>query len=83
MGSFRELAMNGNNKDQGNRISSFLFEWHPGTCLWESRPVFDGWQQFQGQNFYMQAVFFNRFLFCWSLLNEPTFMGRLNILVSQ
>jgi len=83
MGSFKELAMNGNNKDQGNRISSYLFEWHPGTGLWEGRPVFDGWQQFQGQNFYMQAVVFNRFLFCWSLLNETKFMGRLNILVSQ
>jgi hypothetical protein len=83
MGSFRELATNGNGKVQGNRIFSFLFEWHPGTGFWEGRPVFDGWQQFQGQNFYMQAVVFNRFLFCWSLRNDPKFIGRLNILVSQ
>jgi hypothetical protein len=83
IGSFRELAMAGDDKDQGNRIFSFLFEWHPGTGLWEGRPVFDGWQQFQGQNFYMQAVVFNRFLFCWSLPNDPNFIGRLNILVSH
>ncbi|MEF8719791.1 MAG: kelch repeat-containing protein [Candidatus Accumulibacter necessarius] len=83
MGSFKELATNGNGKDQGNRIFSFLFEWHPGTGLWEGRPVFDGWQQFQGQNFYMQAVVFNRFLFCWSLLKDPESTGKLNILVSH
>ncbi len=83
MGSFKELALSGNDKDQGNRIFSFLFEWHPGTGLWEGRPVFDGWQQFQGQNFYMQAVVFNRFLFCWSLRNRPESIGKLNILVSN
>ncbi|MBK7954125.1 MAG: hypothetical protein IPK02_09290 [Candidatus Accumulibacter sp.] len=83
MGSFKELAIKGNDKDQGNRIFSFLFEWHPGTGLWEGRPVFDGWQQFQGQNFYMQAVVFNRFLFCWSLRNRPESIGKLNILVSN
>lgn len=83
LGSFKELAMNGQDKDQGNRIFSFLFEWHPGTGLWEGRPVFDGWQQFQGQNFYMQAVVFNRFLFCWSLLKDPESIGKLNVLVSH
>jgi hypothetical protein len=83
IGSFREVATNGNGKDQGNRIFSFLFEWHSGTGLWEGRPVIDGWQQFQGQNYYLQAVVFNRFLFCWSLQNDPKFIGRLNILVSH
>jgi hypothetical protein len=83
MGSFKELAIKEKNPNQGNRIFSFLFEWHPGTGLWEGRPVFDGWEQFQGQNFYMQAVVFNRFLFCWSLRNDPEFVGKLNILVSH
>jgi hypothetical protein len=73
LGSFKE----------GNRISSFLFEWHPGTGYWESYPVLDGWQQFQGENFYMQAVGFNRFLFCWSLQTDPGFTGKLNVLVSH
>jgi len=75
MGSFREKP--------GNRISSFLFEWHPGTGFWESYPVLDGWQQFQGENFYMQAIGFNRFLFCWSLRTDQGFKGKLNVLVSH
>jgi hypothetical protein len=75
MGSFKEK--------EGNRISSFLFEWHPGTGYWESYPVLDGWQQFQGENFYMQAVSFNRFLFCWSLRTAERFKGKLNVLVSH
>ena len=83
MGSFKEFAIKEKDLKPGNRIFSFLFEWHPGTGLWEGRPVFDGWQQFQGQNFYMQAVVFNRFLFCWSLRDDPTFIGKLNILVSR
>jgi hypothetical protein len=83
MGSFKEVTGTEKGRDQGNRIFSFLFEWHPGTGLWEGHPVFDGWQQFQGQNFYLQAVVFNRFLFCWSLLNDPKFIGKLNILVSH
>jgi hypothetical protein len=83
MGSFKELAIKAGTPSPGNRVFSFLFEWHPSTALWEGRPVFDGWEQFQGQNFYMQAVVFNRFIFCWSLRNDPDFMGRLNILVSR
>jgi hypothetical protein len=83
MGSFKELAIKAGSPSPGNRVFSFLFEWHPSTGLWEGRPVFDGWEQFQGQNFYMQAVVFNRFMFCWSLRNDPDFMGRLNILVSR
>jgi len=83
LGSFKELAIKEKDPNQGNRIFSFLFEWHSGTGLWEGRPVFDGWEQFQGQNFYMQAVVFNRFLFCWSLRNDPKFIGKLNILVSH
>ena len=85
MGSFQEWNdKRDSNVPLGNRIFSFLFEWHPGTALWEARPVFDGWQQFAGQNFYMQAVVYNRFLFCWSLPNDKNFTGgRLNILVSH
>lgn len=81
IGSFKEWAAQGAGAKLGNRVSSYLFEWHGGTGLWEARPVFDGWQQFEGQNFYMQAVVYNRFLFCWSLQNDPTFAGKLNILV--
>jgi hypothetical protein len=69
--------------ENGNRISSFLFEWHPDTGFWESYPVLDGWQQFEGENFYMQAVSFNRFLFCWSLRTNEGFKGKLNVLVSH
>src|SRR4029078_9288964 len=88
MGSFLEPAIEKSSNDPsknlnaGNRVFSFLFEWNPGTSLWEARPVFDGWQQFQGQNFYMQAVVFNRFLFCWSLQNDAEFRGKLKLLVS-
>ena len=82
LGSFKETRLE-SGKDVGNRIFSFVFEWHRGTSYWEANPVFNGWQQFQGQNFYMQAVVFNSFLFCWSLPDDPKFKGTLNILVSR
>ncbi len=83
MGSFRETKLDGAKLDgvNGNRISSFLFEWHGGTSSWEVHPVFDGWQQYRGQTFYLQAIAFNHFLFCWSLQDDPRFKGKLNILV--
>jgi hypothetical protein len=83
MGSFSEWATAAQKKVRGNRSSSFLMEWHPGTESWESRPVIDGWQQFRGSNFYMQAVAFHRFIFVWSLQDDDSSEGKLNILVSH
>ena len=50
--------------------------------VWEERPVVNGWQQFHGDNFYMQAITFNGFLFVWSL--QPDIHQRLkfNVLIS-
>lgn len=81
IGSFLEWAA-GVPGSPGNRISSFLFEWHGLNEVWEERPVFNGWQQFRGENYYMQAVTFNGFLFVWSLQPSISQTLKLNILVS-
>jgi hypothetical protein len=82
LGSFQEWATDDTGKKLlGNRISSFIFEWQWGHQYWELRPVFEGWQQFHGDNFYMQALVFNRFLFVWSLPPEIVTPLKLNILV--
>ena len=81
IGSFREWAA-GSKTIQGNRVSSFIFEWHRLKQVWEERPVFNGWQQFAGENYYMQAITFNRFLFLWSLRPGVDQKLKLNILVS-
>ena len=80
-GSFLEWAT-GAPPSRGNRVSSFLFEWHGLNLVWEERPVFNGWQQFRGENFYMQAISFNGFLFVWSLQPRINQALKLNILVS-
>ena len=80
-GSFLEWAT-GTPPSRGNRVSSFLFEWHGLNLVWEERPVFNGWQQFRGENFYMQAISFNGFLFVWSLQPRISQALKLNILVS-
>lgn len=81
LGSFQEWATGQTKGGVGNRISSFIFEWLPGNKLWEVRPIFEGWQQFRGDNFYMQAVAFNNFLFVWSFMKEIKPTLKLNILV--
>jgi len=81
IGSFLEWAAGGPGP-RGNRISSSLLEWHGLNLVWEERPVFNGWQQFRGENFYMQAVSFNGFLFVWSLQPRISQTLKLNILVS-
>jgi hypothetical protein len=82
IGSFKEWGNGRAGEKLGNRISSFMFEWHSSTSVWEASPVFDGWQQFQGDNFYMQAVAYNRFLFVWSLRPMVDSTLKLNILIS-
>ena len=82
LGSFQEWALGEAHGGQGNRISSYMFEWHSSMEVWESRPVFSGWQQFQGDYFYMQAVAYNRFLFVWSLKRSIAPTLKLNILIS-
>jgi hypothetical protein len=78
LGSFNEWQPNKTPNDEsepmvGNRSSSFLFEWRERSRTWESNPVSDGWQQFQGENFSMQALAFNRFLYIYSLDQEALF----------
>ena len=70
-------------KALGNCISSFIFEWQWGDQVWLAQPVFEGWQQFQGDNFHMQALAFNRFLFVWSLKRRTKSRLKLNILVPR
>ncbi|CAB1078652.1 hypothetical protein D1AOALGA4SA_6388 [Olavius algarvensis Delta 1 endosymbiont] len=67
----------------GNRIASFIFEWQWRTMKWETRPIGDGWEQFGGNAFYMQAIAFNRFLFVWSLNTaiKASAPPKLNILI--
>ncbi len=54
----------------GNRISSFHFEWLERTGRWESKPVVDGWQQFEGENFSMQTLAFNGFIYIYTLFGD-------------
>ncbi len=54
-------------KAKRNLHSSFLFEWHGRNRKWERRSVGDGWQQFEGDPFYMQAVCFGGFIYVWSV----------------
>ncbi len=82
IGSFMEWADGTAGGRLGNRVSSFMFEWYAVTGVWEARPVSNGWQQFQGQNFYMQAVAYNGFIFVWSLRRNIDSTLKLNILVS-
>jgi len=91
MGSFRHVAPNNSKpfdpdnpfaRKLGNRISSYVFEWHPGQGVWETSPVSEAWEQFQGNTYCMHSVSFNRFFFVWSLY--PGDEGRrfkLNILI--
>jgi len=50
----------------GNRISSFHFEWQEKKEIWESKPVGDGWQQFEGENFAMQTLALNGFIYVYT-----------------
>jgi hypothetical protein len=71
LGSFQEWAdAHTPGSDLGNRISSFMFEWQWGKLAWEVQPIIEGWQQFHGDNFYMQAIAFNRCVFVWSLPSD-------------
>jgi hypothetical protein len=81
MGSFLQWAgaAAGN---PGNRVSSSIFEWHTVKEVWEERPVVNGWQQFHGDNFYMQAITFNGFLFVWSLQPDVHQILKFNVLIS-
>jgi hypothetical protein len=78
-GTFLEPATSG----KRNRHSSFIFEWHDANKVWQARSVGDGWQQFGGAAFYMQAIAFNTFIFIWSLHHEldPAAPPKLNILI--
>jgi hypothetical protein len=57
----------------GNRISSFHFEWQEKRSIWESKPVGDGWQQFGGENFSMQTLAFNRFIYIYTLYGDAIY----------
>ena len=57
----------------GNRISSFHFEWQEKTWKWESKPVGDGWQQFEGENFSMQTLAFNGFIYIYTLFGDAIY----------
>jgi len=81
IGSYREFAVGAANRKLGNRISSFLFERHEGVKFWEVNPVSNGWEQFYGNFFYMQAIAYNSFLFTWSLRSNNDSTLKLNILV--
>jgi hypothetical protein len=87
VGSFRSVTKNqggtpaGLRPSLGNIISSYMFEWQPGHKVWEARPVSNGWQQFRGNTFYMQAVPFNRFIFVWSLHRNIESTLKLNVLI--
>ena len=50
----------------GNRISSFHFEWQEKKGVWESKPVGGGWQQFEGENFAMQTLALNGFIYVYT-----------------
>jgi hypothetical protein len=50
----------------GNRISSFHFEYQEKKDVWESKPVGDGWQQFEGENFAMQTLALNGFIYVYT-----------------
>lgn len=50
----------------GNRISSFHFEWQEKKEVWECKPVADGWQQFEGENFAMQTLALNGFIYVYT-----------------
>lgn len=83
MGSFQEWATD-IGADIGNSISSFIFEWQWGNEIWETNPVINGWQQFGGNNFYMQAIGFNGCLFVYSLIEsdgESKTKTKLNIMI--
>ena len=90
IGSFKEWAAGASDKPvvgaqasrpTGNRISSFIFEWHEGSSLWEAGSVFNAWQQFHGDTYCMQAVAFNQFLFVLSLQSPIEAALKLNILM--
>ena len=51
----------------GNRVSSFHFEWQEKKWIWESKPAGDSWQQFEGENFSMQTLAFNGFIYVYTL----------------
>jgi hypothetical protein len=57
----------------GNRISSFQFEWQEKTWKWESKPVGDAWQQFEGENFSMQTLAFNGFIYIYTLFGDAIY----------
>jgi hypothetical protein len=67
-------------REVGNRISSFMFEWHPDHEKWETTPVIRTWEQFGGDSYYMQSVAFNRFIYVWSL-NADIPAKRLNVFI--
>jgi hypothetical protein len=78
-GTFRDHG------EQSNRSSSFIFEWQWRNEVWETRPMIDGWERFEGSRFYMQGIAFNRFLFVWSLHTaiDSALPPKLNILISR
>ena len=71
--------------EHSNRIRSLIFELKRRTNVWQQSPVIDGWEQFEGGFFYMQAVAFNGFLFVWSLLSNISKSAppKLNILIPR
>lgn len=74
MGSFQQ--------QDSNRVSSHMFEWHSEKQTWQEQPVLVGWQQFQGELFYMQAISHKSYLLVYSIhpLIEHSKPPKLNIL---
>jgi hypothetical protein len=73
------------NAPNSNVSVSRLYEWQPDNKKWEAEEVGRGWDRFEGSEFYMHAVSFNRFLFLWSMHRTPEYQRapRLNVLISS
>jgi hypothetical protein len=71
--------------DNGNRIVSLSLESKRLSKVWQQNPVIDGWEQFEGGFYYMQAVAFNGFIFVWSLISGVDELPppKLNILIPR
>lgn len=71
--------------NDGNRIVSLSLESKRLSKVWQQNPVIDGWEQFEGSFFYMQAIAFNGFIFVWSLISgvEELPPPKLNILIPR
>ena len=81
-GTFRQSFLQAG-KEAGNISISRLYTWQRRNSTWEAEEVGHGWERFEGSDFYMQAIAFNRFIFLWSLHSDvsPANRPRLNVLI--